>query len=421
MDSFVIFGDICFSEDKNTVITKNDSYLVVKDGICAGVFNSLDEKYREFKFYNFKSKIIIPGLVDLHLHAPQYSFRCLGMDLELLEWLNTYTFPCEAKFYDISIADKLYKNFVEDLKKSATTRACIFATIHVPSTILLMQMLEESKLYTFVGKVNMDRNGNGILQEKDAKTSFENTLKWLDETSNKFENTFPILTPRFTPSVSDELMALLGKIAVEKNLPVQSHLSENLKEIEWVRQLVPSSKNYLDAYMKFGMAGKTRTIMAHCVHSDETEQKMLLENNIFIAHCPNSNINLSSGIAPCKKYLEDGQKIGLGSDVAGGCYLSIFKEMVDAISVSKLRYSIMDRNYSPLTVDEAFYLGTMGGGEFFGKVGSFKEGYEADILVIDPERFSSSEMSLRDKFERMIYMSDDCDILKKFVKGKELY
>ncbi|WP_338129197.1 amidohydrolase family protein [Anaerococcus hydrogenalis] len=143
---------------------------------------------------------------------------------------------------------------------------------------------------------------------------------------------------------------------------MQSHLSENLGEIQWVKELIPESKFYGDAYDMFDLFGKTnKTVMAHCVYSNEDEQKLIKDNGVFIAHCPDSNTNLTSGIAPAGKYLREGQKIGLGSDVAGGSHASIFKAMADAIKVSKLRYRLLDDSIKALSLEEAFYMATLGG------------------------------------------------------------
>ncbi len=166
------------------------------------------------------------------------------MDLELLDWLNTITFPQEAKYADLSYAKKAYSIFVDDLKHSFTTRACIFATLHRPATELLMDMLEESGLTTMVGKVNMDRNGAPELQEKSAQASAQDTRQWLEEIKGRYDHTYPILTPRFTPSCTDELMTELGKIQREYHIPIQSHLSENFGEIAWVKELCPTSRFY---------------------------------------------------------------------------------------------------------------------------------------------------------------------------------
>lgn len=421
--TYALKGNIIYSKNQNEINCFENSYLICQDGKSMGVFKKLDEKYKDIEVIDFGEKIICPGLVDLHIHAPQYNFRGMGMDLELLDWLNTYTFPSEAKFKDEDYAKRSYQRFVDYLKYGPNTRHVIFASLHVKSTQILMDLMEESKMVSFVGKVNMDRNGGVDLEEKDANQSEKATLDWLESIKGKYKNTYPILTPRFIPSCTDELLEKLRKIKDEYNLPIQSHLSENLGEIEWVKELVPKAKFYGDAYNIFDLFGKNnKTVMAHCVYSNDDEQDLIKENEVFIAHCPDSNTNLTSGIAPAGKYLREGQKIGLGSDVAGGTHASIFKAMADAIKVSKLRYRLVDEKIKPLSLEEAFYMATLGGGEFFGKVGSFEKGYEFDAIVIDDEKLlEEDKFNLKQRLERIVYLSKDEDIVSKFVRGEKIF
>lgn len=421
--TYALKGNIIYSKNQNEINCFENSYLICQDGKSMGVFEELDEKYKDIEVIDFGEKIICPGLVDLHIHAPQYNFRGMGMDLELLDWLNTYTFPSEAKFKDEDYAKRSYQRFVDYLKYGPNTRHVIFASLHVKSTQILMDLMEKSKMVSFVGKVNMDRNGGVDLEEKDADESEKATLDWLESIKGKYKNTYPILTPRFIPSCTDELLEKLRKIKDEYNLPIQSHLSENLGEIEWVKELVPKAKFYGDAYNIFDLFGKNnKTVMAHCVYSNDDEQDLIKENEVFIAHCPDSNTNLTSGIAPAGKYLREGQKIGLGSDVAGGTHASIFKAMADAIKVSKLRYRLVDEKIKPLSLEEAFYMATLGGGEFFGKVGSFEKGYEFDAIVIDDEKLlEEDKFNLKQRLERIVYLSKDEDVVSKFVRGNKIF
>lgn len=421
--TYALKGNIIYSKNQNEINCFENSYLICQDGKSMGVFEKLDEKYKDIEVIDFGEKIICPGLVDLHIHAPQYNFRGMGMDLELLDWLNTYTFPSEAKFKDEDYAKRSYQRFVDYLKYGPNTRHVIFASLHVKSTQILMDLMEKSKMVSFVGKVNMDRNGGVDLEEKDAVESEKATLDWLESIKGKYKNTYPILTPRFIPSCTDELLEKLRKIKDEYKLPIQSHLSENLGEIEWVKELVPKAKFYGDAYNIFDLFGKNnKTVMAHCVYSNDDEQDLIKENEVFIAHCPDSNTNLTSGIAPAGKYLREGQKIGLGSDVAGGTHASIFKAMADAIKVSKLRYRLLDEKIKPLSLEEAFYMATLGGGEFFGKVGSFEKGYEFDAIVIDDEKLlEEDKFNLKQRLERIVYLSKDEDIVSKFVRGEKIF
>lgn len=421
--NFVLKGNLLYSQDERTLRIVKQGYLVCEDGLSAGVYETLPEEYRDYPLFDCGDKLIVPGLTDLHVHAPQYAFRGLGMDMELLDWLNTHTFPEEAKYRDLEYARQAYTIFTDRLKKSGTTRAVIFATVHREATELLMDLLEDSGLKTMVGKVNMDRNTPDYLVEESAEVSAEETVKWLLDTRDRYERTKPILTPRFTPSVTDELMELLKNIQQEYGLAVQSHLSENPGEISWVKELCPWSTCYGDAYDHFGLfGGDAQTIMAHCVYCTEEEQKLLKDRGVYVAHCPQSNVNLSSGIAPIRTYLEQGIHTGLGSDVAGGFTESIFRAMADAVQVSKLYWRLVDDTKKPLTMEEAFYLGTKGGGSFFGKVGSFEKGYEFDVLVLDDTDLPHPQpLELKDRLERFIYLSDERHITGKYVAGRRIF
>jgi len=419
MDSLVVHGDICYSESPDALFCIEGGYLVCENGVSQGVFASLPERYEDLPLLDHEDKLILPGLVDLHMHAPQFSFRGLGMDFELLEWLETYTFPEESKYRNLGYARNAYTAVVRNLVSGPNTRSCLYATVHLPATRLLMDMLEDSGLVSMVGKVNMDRNSPAYLCEESAARSAEDTRRWLSATEGRYKNTMAILTPRFIPVCSDELMRELAALQREFGVPVQSHLSESLAEIEWVRQLCPSSKSYADAYDSFGLfGGEAPTIMAHCVWSDGEEIELMRRNNVYIAHCPQSNTNLTSGIAPIRRFLNNGLSVGLGSDVAGGGHSSIFRAMSDAIQVSKLRFRLVDQDSPPITVNEAFYLGTVGGGSFFGKVGSLAAGYEFDAIVIDDSSICAPfPLTIEERLARVIYFSDDRHIHEKYIRG----
>lgn len=423
MKRFALKGQICYSAGLHDIRVMEHGYLLCEEGLSKGVVPKLPEEWIQAEVRDYGDCLIIPGLVDLHLHAPQYSFRGMKMDLELLKWLDTQTFPEEAKYADLEYADRAYTIFADNMRRGATTRACIFATIHLPATELLMDKMEAAGLNVMVGKVNMDRNSPDILREKDAERSAADTVKWLSETAGRYRHVRPILTPRFIPSCTDELMERLGEIQRQYRLPVQSHLSENPGEIDWVSGLCPESDSYGDAYDRFGMFGGDGcpTVMAHCVYSGEAEQQRLKDRGVWIAHCPQSNMNLSSGIAPIRQFLDKGIRVGLGSDVAGGSVESIFRAMTDAIQVSKMYWRLKDDSLKPLTMEEAFFLATKGGGSFFGKVGSFEPGYELDALVLDDSALKHPQpLSVKERLERISYLSDERQIAAKYVAGTEI-
>lgn len=422
--AFALKGTICFSTDQNHLSLCENSYIICERGRCAGVFPEIPGRFSGIPVRDTGNSLIIPGLIDLHLHAPQYAFRGMHMDLELLDWLNTVTFPEEARYQDPSYAKKAYSIFAEDMRKSATTRASVFGTLHRESTELLMDLMEQTGLITYIGKVNMDRNSPDELREKDARTSSEDTVQWLRDIAGKYKNTKPILTPRFIPSCTDELMKLLADIQRTYCLPVQSHLSENQGEIAWVKELCPDSAFYGDAYDHFGLFGGETcpTIMAHCVYSSNEEIALLHKRGVFVAHCPQSNTNLSSGIAPVRKYLDKGLHMGLGTDIAGGHSLSMLRAVADAIQVSKLRWRLVDESLKPLSLEEAFYLATMGGGAFWGKTGSFLEDYEFDAVILSDEQIPCPHsLTPLERLERLIYLGDDRCVTGKYVSGNKIF
>ena len=421
--NFVVKGNIISSKNPSELAIHENAFLVCAEGLTAGIFPELPEEYASFPLYDYGKCLIIPGLVDLHVHAPQYTYRGLGMDKELLDWLQTYAFPEESRYEDPDYAERAYRIFVEKMRTNATTRACIFATAHVPATLLLMEMLEKSGLITYVGKVSMDRNAPAPLCEESPAVAAAAVEKWLKTSLKKYKNTKPMLTPRFIPSCTDELLTFLGRFQKKYNVPVQSHLSENLNEIAWVRELCPYSSDYGEAYEHFGLfGGNAPTVMAHGVWPGKREFARIKERGVYIAHCPQSNTNIASGIAPVRQYLDAGIHIGLGSDVAGGSSDSIFRAMVDAIQVSKLRWRLITQDDAPITLDEAFYMATAGGGEFFGKVGKFEEGYEFDAVVLDDENLPTPrEFSTHERLERIVYLGDDRNIAAKFVAGRKLF
>ena len=425
-NSFVIKGNVCQTINPKKLDLYENAFLVCENGISKGVFNVLPKEFENLTVYDYGDALIFPGMIDIHVHAPQFAFRGTSMDLELMDWLNRYTFPEEEKYENLEYAKKAYGMFVDAIKNSATTRSCIFATRHRKATELLMQLMEESGLISYVGKVNMDREASKNLIEESAEISAYDTFGWINAVKDKFERTKPILTPRFIPCCTDKLMEEIREIQMAYGIPVQSHLSESKGEIEFVKFLRPNNLFYGDSYNEYDLFGKNddintdvKTVMAHCVWSTDEEVELMLKNGVFVAHCPASNMNLTSGIAPIRKYMDLGINIGLGSDVAGGHSESIFRAITDTIQVSKMYFRMVDEKDKPLIFSEAFYLATKGGGKFFGKVGSFEEGYEFDAIVLnDDVLIHPQTLNLAERVERAVYLGlDEKNITAKFVAG----
>ena len=338
----------------------------------------------------------------------------------LLPWLQNYTFPEEMKYADMAYAERMYRRFVRDLWRFGTMRACVFATIHTDSTRLLMRLFQEAGMGALVGKVGMNRNCPEGLSERvdDMVAGYESLISEFN--GEPMSLVRPIITPRFIPSCSSEMLQACGQLADKYQLPVQSHLSENKDEIAWVQELEPESTSYGDAYDRYGLFGQTPTIMAHCVWTDGDELALMKRRGVVVAHCPTSNFNVASGMAPIRRFLDEGLQVGLGSDISGGHDLNIFRMMVYAIQVSKMHYQ-QNHERAFLSLSEAFWIATKSAGRFFGRVGSFEPGYEFDALVIDDGDLNHDHYSLLHRLERYIYLGDDRQILHRFCRGKEIH
>ena len=425
MNRFALHGTFVDTPTPDALRVRT-GYLLCEDGVCAAFSHNAPAGVTVL---DYDGQLITPGLIDLHLHAPQYSYCGTAMDLELLDWLQRYTYPEESRYADPDYAKLGYGYFVRDLKASATTRACIFATLHTDATLELMHQLKDAGLGAFVGKLAMDRNSPDSYREPSAAGLAE-TRRWLDtcraEDMLHSGAVRPMLTPRFTPSTGDEYMAGLGKLAAEYKVPAQSHLSENPSEIEWVAELCPGTRFYGESYSRHGLfGGDVPTVMAHCIYSGEEEQALMKRNRVMIAHCPTSNENVIAGIAPAAHYLRGGWRVGLGSDVAGGHTLDLFAVMASAVQVSKLRWRYVDKTEAPLTMVEALYLATVGGGDFWRdygmQLGLFEPGYALDALVLDDSALRNQrDFTPAERLERYAYLGKG-SLTAKFVDGKQIF
>ena len=417
---------ILYTKEQSRFEMLENGYVAVDaEGRVTGVATdlaSLDSQDAEIT--DFGDCLLIPAMNDLHVHAPQYRNQGIAMDLELLPWLQNYTFPEEMKYASLDYAWRMYRRFVRDLWRFGTMRACVFATIHTESTRLLMQLFHEAGMGALVGKVAMNRNCPEGLSEsvEDMVQGFESLISWqCDLTPHVTLPPLvrPIVTPRFIPSCTPEMLRACGRLAAKYLLPVQSHLSENKDEIAWVKTLEPDSTCYGDAYDRYGLFGQTPTVMAHCVWTDGEELELMKRRGVMVAHCPTSNFNVASGMAPVRRFLNEGLPVGLGSDISGGHDLNIFRMIVYAIQVSKIHYQ-QNHDWPFLTLSEAFWMATKSAGRFFGRVGSFEPGYEFDALVIDDRDLNHDNYTLLERLERYIYLGDDRQIMHRFCRGKEI-
>ena len=415
----VLRGNIVHAPKMGELSILERGYMVLEDGVIRGIYPVLPEELAQAELRDYGDRLLMQSFADMHLHAPQYPMLGMGMDLQLLDWLNTYTFPTEARFADTDYARRVYRRLATDLITSGTTRVCMFSSLHTEATWILMDELERAGVTGYVGKVNMDRNGlPGVLQET-TEESIRETVRWLD--GCHFEHVKPILTPRFTPSCTDELMTALGRLAQEQGLYVQSHLSENTREIEWVRELHPDCKQYWETYDKYGL-WKDHTVMAHCVHSDARERRAIRDAGVVVAHCADSNVNICSGLCPVRQMVNEGLWVTLGSDIAGGAQLPMYKVITMTIRTSKARRVTDGWHPDFLTVPEGYYLGTTAGHRYFGAGDGFAAGDRLHAVVIDDGDFpeASHPLSVRERFERAIYMTHRHNIVSVWSDGREV-
>ena len=399
-------------------VTKN-GWLIAEDGRITGVFPTLPERYAGAPAEDYGDALILQSPADLHLHAPQYPMLGMGMDLPLLDWLNAYTFPTEAHFADPDFARAAYRQLARELIENGTTRVCTFSSLHREATLILMEELEKAGVTGFVGKVNMDRNAIPALQEETEESKRE-TLRWLEECQD-FRQIKPILTPRFTPSCTDGLMDFLGKLAAERDLPIQSHLSENTGEIRWVKELHPACGQYWETYAKYGL-WNNRTLMAHCVWSDSRERAAIRDAGVTVVHCADSNQNLCSGTAPVRAMLNEGVNVVLGSDIAGGDHLSMFDVTAASIRASKARRILDGWETDFLTVAEGWYLAVSAGAAFFGEKPGFAPGNALHALVLDDSRLPQPHpMTVEERLERCVYRRQKDAIRAVWSRGRKVF
>lgn len=418
MSTVILKGNIIHTPTKDQFEIVPNGYLIAEDNKIRGIYKELPGRFKHCPVMDYKDQLIIPGLCDMHLHAPQFVYRGLGLDMQLMDWLNTYAFPTEARFRDLSYAKIYYEAFADALAKNGTTRAVIFSTLHVPATELLMEILEKHQIAAYVGKVNMDTLSPENLCEN-AEESIADTERWILNTRNRFKYVKPAITPRFIPTCSSQLLEGLGQLADVYNLPIHSHQSEDLGEMQIVRERYPQYDNDGDVYDHFHLLN-SKTVMAHFIYPTQHEMQLIKEKGVTIAHCPQSNGNVAAGIPPIRQMLNMGINVGLGSDIAGGYSVCLFRAMAEAVYLSKLKWLESGKEDDFLTIPEVFYLGTKGGGQFFGKVGSFEPGYELDAVVIDDSNLGTAadQLTLEQRLERAIHLADDRNFTARYVAGE---
>lgn len=367
-------------------------------------------------------QFLMPGLIDTHIHASQFPNAGLALDLTLLDWLQKYTFPTETGLSELSRAEQVYSRCVRATLDSGTTTAAYFATIHSKASLLLASICQRLGQRAWVGKVCMDRNSPDSYRE-DTEASVAATKQFVSSiTELNSDLVRPIITPRFVPSCSRELMSQLGGLAAQHNIAIQTHLSENIPECKWVKELEPDCDNYAEVYNRCGLL-TDRTILAHCVHLTDQEVELLASTGAGVSHCPNSNFSLKSGVCDVRRLRQAKVKIGLGTDCSGGFSPSMLNSMRMTVMASN-SLTFRDPSYNPLQFSDALYLATRGGAELLQRqdtLGSLDLDKKADILLVDMDAQSNTRLfggeSPEDIVSKFVFLSDDRNIRTVWVDG----
>lgn len=414
----ILQGDIVYTVSPDKFEICENSYIIIENGMVEGIYSHVPDKYYSIPVQNYGRKLIIPAFSDLHVHASQYVQRGIGMDCLLYDWLNQYTFPQEAHFSDIEYAEKCYDAFVDDLIRHGTFHVNAFATIHREASDYLFSKLEEKGLYGFVGKVNMDCNSPDFLIESTEESLKETELFLEAHSSGRCVK--PILAPRFAPTCSRELLSGLGKLAKKYQCGLHTHLVESLWEAEESLRLFPECKSDAEIYERAGLMEHGPSIFAHVIFPEKEDIRILKKYGSTAVHCPDATTNIIAGIMPLKRMETEGVNIAVGSDIAGGHGIAVYKQVARAVQLSKLKEFYEPENNKTITLAQAFYHATKGGGSVFGKVGSFEKGYLFNALVIDSMEDPWMKLSAEERLERFCYIGDDRNIHARFIEGREV-
>lgn len=452
MDKYMsLFQGTAFSSKSPKEIEILEDYLfaINADGIIEKIISPQDEEYHTLldayegksNFHRLaKGQYILPGFIDLHVHAPQWAQSGTALDIPLYDWLNTYTFPLESKFANLDFAKVVYEDLVSTLLANGTTTVLYFATVHKEASLLLAEICAKQGQRALVGKVVMDDHDQTPEYYRDSNTSaaladteeFILAVKELAKTVK--QGVYPVVTPRFIPSCTDEALEGLGQLAAKYDTHIQSHCSES----DWAHNFVQDrcAKNDAFALNDFGLL-REKSVMAHCNFLEDDDADLFAKTGTAIAHCPVSNAYFSNSVIPVARFQDKGIDIGLGTDISGGFSPSLFDNVRQAVISSRMledgvnpALPAQERGVpnSRITVDEAFYLATAGGGEGLSlPIGRIQPSYAWDIQIIDTT-LPSAKLPIFDEnedlhgiFEKIMYLSRPENITEVWVQGEKVH
>jgi guanine deaminase len=395
-----------------------DHWLLIEDGRIAG--RSATEPDASWTRHDHKGRLVTPGFIDTHVHSPQLDVIA-SYGTQLLDWLNTYTFPAEARFADPAFAAQGSRRFLDALLAHGTTAAVVYPTVHKTSVEALFEAASARGMRVIAGKVLMDRHAPAALRDDVSQAERDCTdliARWHGR-----ERLSYAVTVRFAPTSTPEQLDMAGALmAAHPGLYMQTHVAENRDEVRWVAELFPRARSYLDVYRHHGLLGE-RAVLAHGIWLDDGDRALLAETGAQIAHCPTSNLFLGSGLIDWTRLQDAGVAVSLASDVGGGTSLSQLRTLAEAYKVQALQGV-------RLTAWKALYAATRGAARALHlehEIGSFEPGTLADVTVWDwavgPVATQRDSVA-RDLHERVfawMTLGDERNLAATWVAGRELY
>jgi len=396
-----------------------DGLLVVEDGAVARLGPAeelLPELADEAQVKDLSGKLIVPGLIDCHVHFSQVDIIA-SYGEQLLDWLNRYAYPAEAQFANADHARSVADFFLDELLRNGTTTALVFATVFPQSVDAIFAAAEERNMRLIAGKVLMDRMCPDELSD-DAETGYADSKALIERWHGKGRLGYAI-TPRFALTSSEEQLAAAGRLAAEyPDTWVHTHLAENLEEVDQIANQFSWSRSYLDVYDRFGLVRK-RSMFAHCLYVDDVDRALMAKNNAAGAFCPTSNLFLGSGLFDLDSMVAAGVGVGLATDVGGGTSLSMLRTMSEA-------YKVLHLQGQSLPASRALYLATLGAAEALGLddcIGNLAVGKEADFIVLDRDgarmtsRRAQAATTIDELLFSLIFLGDDRNIAATYLQG----
>jgi guanine deaminase len=412
-------ADPCRAPAAEAFAYHEDGLLVVEDGHVAAL-GAYTDVYpglaADTPVTTFPGKLITPGFIDAHIHYPQTDVVA-AWGSQLLDWLNTHTFPAEQAFADRAHADEAAEFFCDELLRNGTTSALVFGTVHKTSVEALFEAALSRNMRLIAGKVLMDRNAPAGLTDT-VETGRADTEALIRAWRGRGRLGYAV-TPRFAVTSTDAQLAMAGEVAAaHPDVLIHTHMSENLQEIARVGELFPGARDYLDVYARHGLVG-ARSVFAHCVHSTDDAMRRLSAAGAAAAFCPSSNLLLGSGLFSLKQACDCGVTVGLGTDIGAGASFSLPHMMGEAYKVGQLSGETLDPMH-------AFYLATLAGAKALridDRVGNLLPGKEADFLVLDLAatpllaRRTAGAPTIAEKLFILSILGDDRSIERTYLAG----